>query len=120
MESAGGRPFLIVRVKDTSEGEGLYEFGSRHYRELLEEARRNPQANYRQGRPDDVPDHIFKMRYEWQNASADCVYQVEEDIFLSWRTREYGFIIATGICEEDLAMYGQQRGKILSSFEEVR
>lgn len=120
--SAQGRPFLDVQVKDFHSGESVAAFFERHRQELLAQA-----SNYAAFEPGLTKGETIKgrnyihMEYLWRPSADDCLYHVVEHVFRShyFPVRDYGFIIAAGVCENQLVNYAEPRVNILSTFEET-
>ena len=115
--SAGGRPYINITVMDVEAEEGRWDFYGRYRRDRLVLA--PTYADYVPGPGGSGGQYVWGS-YILQPQDGDCRYHVLEHAYPSWNAPGvYGFIISTGICEEDLPAYGQQRDVILNSFDEI-
>ena len=117
--SAGGRPYLYVKIVDVADGEGRWQFYERHSEQRLSMARAGNYAEYEWVDSGGRGNYLY-AEYIWQPAAGDCRYRVVEHGHPSWiNPNGYAFVVATGICEEELARYETQRQFILVSFREL-
>ena len=115
--SARGRPYLDIRVVDVEAEEGRWDFYDRYRRDRLFLA--PTYADYVPGPGGSEGQYVWGS-YIMKPREEDCRYHVLEHAYPSWNAPGvYGFVISTGICEEDLPVYGQQRDAILNSFDEI-
>ena len=119
--SAKGSPFLQIHAKEFESGESTSLFFQRHRQELLDAAPEYHlfEPGSTRGETIDGRNYIH-MEYLIQPRADDCVYHVVEHIFRSrfYPAKDVGFIISTGICDLQLADFGQIRELILQGFEE--
>ena len=119
--SARGRPFLDITVKDFATGESLADFFERHRAELIEMV-----PNYILFEPGQTGGqtignrNFVQMEYLWQPGPDDCIYDVVSRVFRSrfYPTRDYGFVLSAGMCEDQQALFDEPRNFMLSSFQE--
>ena len=109
---------MHVAVKDSPPGDSLPVFFERHRQELVNTHRNSNFFDLGETRGEGYYVHF---EYRVQPPGGSCVYHVVEHVLRSRfiPVDNHGFGISAGICEGDLAIYGRQRGKILSSFEET-
>ena len=119
---ARGRPFVHVTVKNFGSGESIAGFFERHRQELLSQAPSYAafSLGLTRGETINLRNYIH-MEYLWQPTRSDCLYHVVEHVFRSrfYPRRDYGFIVAAGVCENEVTHYARPRVNILSSFEET-
>ena len=119
---ARGRPFVNITVKNFNSGESIAGFFERHRGEFLSKAPTYAafEPGLTKGETANLRNYIH-MEYLWQPTASDCLYHVVEHIFRSrfYPLRDYGFIVAAGVCEDQVSHYARPRLHILSSFEET-
>ena len=119
--SAGGRPFIEVKVKTFQSGESSASFFERHRGELTESRGDHVVFEIGVSRGETLKSRNYvHMEYLLQPSAADCIYHVVDHVFRSrfYPVRNSGFIITAGFCEEQTGLYNAQRETILASFEE--
>ena len=64
--------------------------------------------------------NYIEMEYLWQPSAGDCLYHVVVQVFRSryYPERDYGFMVAAGVCEDQQTQYEEPRKFMLDSFEE--
>ena len=119
--SSGSRPYLHIQTKDFESGESVADFFERRRQELIEMA-----PSYSVFEPGETGGqtvnqrNYVQMEYLWQPTDGHCLYHVVEQVFRSrfYPARDYGFIISSGVCEDQHALYDEPREFMLASFEE--
>ena len=120
MESAGGRPFLHVAVKDSPQGESLPLFFEGHRQELVNMYRNRDSFDLGETRGEG---NYVHFEYRVRPGVGSCVYHVVEHVLRSRfiPVENHGFVISSGVCEEDRrGSLAAQQERILLSFEESR
>ena len=115
--AAEGRPYLNVLVMDVEDGDERFGFAYRERVKRRGSARAS--AYFKVQDSGGGGEYIF-WEYIWQREEGDCRYHVVDRAYRSWNAPEdYGFFISTGVCEDDLFVYGRERDEILGSFQEI-
>lgn len=119
IESARGRPFVHVTVRDYQPGESTANFFERYRQDVIDAHRDNP--TFELGLTKGEGNYVH-FEYLLQTGGGSCVYHVVEHISRSRYipVRDYGFVVSAGICEEQRTAAGdRQRERILRSFGET-
>ena len=115
-------PFTRPPTKDFASGESTAVLFEHHRQELLASAPNYASVEFGPARGETVGlRNYVHLEYSQKPTSGDCFYHVAEHTFRArfYPARDYGFIVAAGVCENDRAFYQKQRLDILASFEQI-